>query len=289
MTTSSSSSSWFRFVEVWDYLSGKLRTDLKYQADEDLMSHEGAVTCMAFSREGELLATGSVDKKVKVWRIRSGKVLRRFELMKAPTCVEFSRDGSQVLVGFPDGVLRLMGMKSGKLLKEFHGHSSSVNDVVFIGDGSTMLSASGDGTMRLWSVKSCQTLKLIRPANFREGSAVFRIIVMPDDPEKVLVCGRSVHVQIMTLAGGVTKLMTSKVGLVDAAVSAKGNFVYALGEDGIFRVFEIAGSTEPVKEVSPSALERRSRWRIRPPRSPTTSLWHVTCGFWPFRSFVPIL
>jgi WD40 repeat-containing protein SMU1 len=43
------------------------------------MMHETAVICVAFSRDSEILASGSQDGKIKVWKIATGQCVRRFE------------------------------------------------------------------------------------------------------------------------------------------------------------------------------------------------------------------
>lgn len=44
---------------MWDYLTGRLKKDLPYQAEERFMMHDTAVLCLAFSRDSELLASGA--------------------------------------------------------------------------------------------------------------------------------------------------------------------------------------------------------------------------------------
>lgn len=44
--------------QVWDHMTGRLKTDLPYQAAEQFMLHDSAVLALAFSRDSELLATG---------------------------------------------------------------------------------------------------------------------------------------------------------------------------------------------------------------------------------------
>ena len=53
-------------MQVWDFVTGKLKKDLQYQADEQFMMHETAVLALNYSRDSELLVSGSQDGKIKV-------------------------------------------------------------------------------------------------------------------------------------------------------------------------------------------------------------------------------
>ena len=52
---------------MWDPLTCKLRRDLPYQAvvdEERFMAHDGAIHALAFTKDGELLASAAADGKV---------------------------------------------------------------------------------------------------------------------------------------------------------------------------------------------------------------------------------
>lgn len=72
------------------------------------MMMEQAVLCITFSRDSEMLASGSQEGKIKIWRINAGQCLRKFEKAhsKGITCLQFSRDNSQVLSASFDYTVR---------------------------------------------------------------------------------------------------------------------------------------------------------------------------------------
>lgn len=44
---------------MWDAATGKLRKDLPFQAAEEFMMHEQPVLCLALSRDGVAIASGT--------------------------------------------------------------------------------------------------------------------------------------------------------------------------------------------------------------------------------------
>ncbi|KAI9314738.1 WD40-repeat-containing domain protein [Dichotomocladium elegans] len=139
------------FIEVWNHMTGKLRKDLVYQAEENLMAMDESVICLGFSRDSEQLVSGSTDGKIAIWKIQSGTCLRKISPAHSQgvTSVCFSKDGSKVLSGSYDQIVKIHEVRSGKLVKEFNGHSSFVNTVLFSPDNATVISGSSDGTIKV--------------------------------------------------------------------------------------------------------------------------------------------
>ncbi len=117
------------------------------------LPHAEFVAALAFSPDGQTLATAAGDKVLRLWEVASGKELRRFTGHKdAVLAVAFSRDGKTLATGSADNTVRLWNAATGAEFRRFlHLRSGSAMDagdvaaVVFVADGQAVVSASSGG------------------------------------------------------------------------------------------------------------------------------------------------
>jgi WD40 repeat protein/serine/threonine protein kinase len=99
--------------------------------------HENTVNQVAFSPDGTLLASGSHDRSVRIWDLKSGELLQTiFAHAGHVTAVAFSADGQSVVSGDVEGNIAFSRVAAGQVLfmTSVPGHIW-IKDIDFSADG----------------------------------------------------------------------------------------------------------------------------------------------------------
>jgi WD40 repeat protein len=122
---------------------------------------EGWVNDVAFSPDGQTLASAGDDDRIILWDVESRQ--QRGEPIVGHTddvlSIAFSPDGSILASGSADATVILWNVETGEPLGlSLKSHEDWITDVEFSPDGSTLASCGWDETIVLWDIASREPL-----------------------------------------------------------------------------------------------------------------------------------
>ncbi|MGF1522657.1 MAG: AAA-like domain-containing protein [Leptolyngbyaceae cyanobacterium] len=185
------------------------------------LNHNAPVLSVAFSSDGETIATASADKDntVKLWSV-DGQLLQTLpeegeKGHDAPVLsVVFSPDGENIATARNDNTVKLWSV-DGQLMQTLpeegeEGHDAPVLSVAFSLDGETIATGSDDNTVKLWNMdgEALQTLD-------GHGDRVLSVAFWPDDKnvavaneDNVAVVSEDNAVKLWSLDGKESETLT---------------------------------------------------------------------------------
>ncbi|WP_254563534.1 WD40 repeat domain-containing protein [Oscillatoria sp. HE19RPO] len=227
-------------VKIWNASNGTL---LKTLVDPNLTgdpsknsdcpaesSHSDRAYSVSFSPDGQLIASGSRDKTVKIWRI-DGTLLGVLEgHTERVNSVAFSPDGRLIASGSDDRMVKLW-TKDGELLQTLSGrypHQSYVTSVTFSPDGQRIASASWDNTVKIWHLDGTLEKTLLQGYSDSVESVRFspdgRLLVSASWDGTVKLWSLKDGTLLKTLQGHTS-------GVLDVEFSPDGEIIASAGDD----------------------------------------------------------
>uniref|UniRef100_A0A8C5AZM2 ATG16 autophagy related 16-like 1 (S. cerevisiae) n=1 Tax=Gadus morhua TaxID=8049 RepID=A0A8C5AZM2_GADMO len=127
-------------------------------------AHDGEVNAVRFSPGSRLLATGGMDRRVKLWEVVSGHCEPKGALTGSNagiTSIEFDSAGSYLLAASNDFASRIWTVDDFRLRHTLTGHSGKVLAARFLLDNTRIVSGSYDRTLKLWDLRSKVCMKTV--------------------------------------------------------------------------------------------------------------------------------
>lgn len=228
--------------------------------DRVLQGHTEPLRCAAFSPDGSLLATGGLDKTIRIWEVKTGRTL---QVLQGHTDrikgLAFSPDGMRLVSGGGEGVVRVWSA-DGRSLAVLEGHSGGVAAVAFSPNGKILASAAtglGDNAIRLWDQNG-------NPMGVLQGheNSVEALAFSPDS-RFLASGGRDASIRLWDLETGTLWLVLWKhtspakkvhrTTVTSLAFSPDGKTLASAAVDGTARLWDLAPVTVGVA-VEPQAL-----------------------------------
>ena len=221
-----------------------------------LEGHTSSVLSVSFSGDGKTLASGSEDKTIKLWNVKTGTEIRTLTgHTDFVLSVSFSSDGKTLASCSRDNI-KLWNVETGVEIRTLSGYTSSFPSVSFSGDGKILASTSGDKMIKLWNVETGAEIHTLIGHTDSVNSVSFsgdgKTLASGSDDETIKLWNVETGCEIRTLSGhkrSVWSVSFSGDGKTLASGSGDCTIKFWNVETGA-EIHTLTGHTEAVSSVS---------------------------------------
>ena len=202
--------------------------------------HQGGVSSVDFSPNGQTIVSGGEDGTVRIWNAADLQPQQLFfNHIGAVTALNFSPNGQRIVSGGEDGTLRIWEVASGQQVAQLDGHEGKVSAVGFSPDGEQIV--SGGDTVRVWEVAGGQQVAQL---DGHEGEV--SAVGFSPDGLRVVSGGEDGTLRIWEVASRqeVAQLDGHEGEVSAVEFSPDGRQIVSGGEDGTLRIWEVASGQQ---------------------------------------------
>lgn len=199
--------------------------------------HLAAVHGVSVSPNGQIFASSSFDRTIKLWDFNTGELLQTLDGHTAAVhTIIFSRDGQKLASSSHDGTIKLWDLNTGSLIRTFVGHEGHTHSIVFTPDERILVSGSGDGTIKLWDLYTGAEIRTI----YARSGHVNSVALSPDG-QTIISGSREGPVELWNIRTGkqIRSLAAHSSYVNVVAITPNGQTVISSSLDGPIQLWNI--------------------------------------------------
>ncbi|HLO83496.1 MAG TPA: serine/threonine-protein kinase [Nostocaceae cyanobacterium] len=143
-----------RTIRLWslqNFTNPELKNHPGHKLLGTLAGHTWAVLAVAFSPDGQILATGSDDNTIKLWEVNTGQLISTLVGHSwSVVALAFTPDGETLISASWDQTIKLWRVSTKAEIATLCGHGDSVNTIAVNPVDQLIASGSRDKTIKLW-------------------------------------------------------------------------------------------------------------------------------------------
>lgn len=200
-----------------------------------LTGHSAAALTVAYSADGQLIASGSADNTVKIWQ-QDGQLLATLPHPDSVLDVVFSPDGKILASAGVDDTIKLW-QTDGTLIRTLEGHGADINSIAFSPNGELIASASNDRTIKLWQLDGTEVKTITGHTDSVES------VAFAPEGQVMATASSDQTIKLWQLDGTLVNTLEGHTAEVNHAVfSPDGQLIASASHDKTIKLWQLDGT-----------------------------------------------
>lgn len=220
-------------------------------------THALLISDIKFSPNGKLIASVSLDHKVLITDVLTGKKVKLFRMKDAIYSVTFSKNSRYLVVGLKDGSTNIIDINAGSYIRVFPKLDMQVKSVAISPDSKYVLSGCADGNVYMWNVNIGKLEK-----KFIGHKGVVSAVQFSIDGNTIISGGSDSQIICWDRFTGeiITTIKNHTDNIESISCSNNGQYVLASSTDGTVTMYSLLLS-EILYQIKLPEEKNRAQWR----------------------------
>jgi len=210
---------------------------LKENLNSFYIDNQILANTVVISPNGETIVSGSMDGSIRVWDIKTGKLLKIFQGHKKwINTVAISQNGEMIVSASSDKTIKVWNFKTGKLIKTLQVYSNIIS-VAISPNGKKIVSASYDHQdINIWDIKTGKRFKVLQGHKKAVTS-----IAISSNGEMIVSSSEDKTIKVWNMETGelLKTLQGHQDTVISVAISSNGKRIASGSRDKTIKIWSI--------------------------------------------------
>ncbi|MBD1888382.1 serine/threonine-protein kinase [Coleofasciculus sp. FACHB-SPT9] len=202
-----------------------------------LHGHESQVNSLAISPDGQILASSSADKTIRIWNKSTAKEIR---LIKGHdsyvNSLAISPDGNTLISGSADKTIKVLNVSTGQEIRRLKGHSNPINSVAISFDWQTLASGSADKTIKIWDISTGKAIRTLQG----HSQPVNSVAISPDGQTLASASAdKTIKIWDISTGKAIRTLQGHSQPVNSVAISSDGQILASASADKTIKIWDL--------------------------------------------------
>ncbi|BAZ45238.1 WD-40 repeat-containing protein [Chondrocystis sp. NIES-4102] len=197
----------------------------------------GGIWSVAFSPDGQYLATGDTKGNISWRRVVDGQLIRRFEGHHGwVVSLAFTPDGQTLASGSCDCTVKLWNVATGQCLHTLDAHLQEVWSVCFSPDGELLATGCDDHQVRLWQVSTGECLQV-----YSDHLSEVLAVIFTSDGQQLISASQDQTIRFWDLKTGICQKIIPghQAGIRSLGLSPDGQMLVSASSDRTIKLWDL--------------------------------------------------
>lgn len=134
---------------------------LNFYIERELFGHSDDVTALAWSSNGQMIASGSLDNTTKIWSTETWSTIKTLQHSAPVRGISCSKNTFKLAISHGNGTIEIWSSVTWTMIQTLSEHSDTVLGLSWSPDGAKLSTGDNSGNIKIWDATTWNSIETL--------------------------------------------------------------------------------------------------------------------------------